>query len=90
MLQITTKTGFECEINEAALDDIELLDLVAQIETREARAVYGAYIGIINKIIPGEKARLYDHVRTEDGRVPLTAVEAEIENIFLSIKSAKK
>lgn len=87
MTQITTSSGFACEVNEAALDDMELLELIEALEERES---VSAYRKIIDKILPGERQRLYEHVRTEDGRVPISAVSAEIADIFRLIKSGKK
>lgn len=84
---ITTRTGFIAEINEASLDDMELLDLIEELETGES---VSAYRRIVDKILPGERARLYDHVRTEDGRVPITAIDAEISDIFRKVKAGKK
>lgn len=86
MAQIKTRSGFECEINEACLDDMELLDLIADLESGES---VQAYKGILDKILPNDKKRLYDHVRTEDGRVPITAVSSEITDIFSAIKDGK-
>ena len=35
------------------------------------------------------KKRLYDHLRTEDGRVPASAVESTIMELFQSINAGK-
>lgn len=35
------------------------------------------------------KKRLYDHLRTEDGRVPASAVESAIMELFQSINAGK-
>ena len=35
------------------------------------------------------KKRLYDHLRTEDGRVPASAVESAIMELFQSINVGK-
>lgn len=87
MANITTSTGFACEVNEASLDDMELLELIEALEERES---VSAYRKIVDKILPGDRQRLYEHVRTEDGRVPISAVSAEVAEIFQLIKSGKK
>ena len=87
MTQIKTRSGFECEIDERCLDDMELLDLIADLEGGESLA---AYRGILNKILPGGQERLYDHVRNDEGRVPIAAVSMEITDIFNALKAGKK
>ena len=66
---------------------MELLDLIADLEGGESLA---AYRGILNKILPGGRERLYDHVRNDEGRVPITAVSMEITDIFNALKAGKK
>lgn len=86
MLQVKTRSGFECEIDENCLDDMELLDLIADLESGESLT---AYKGILDKILPSDKKKLYYHVRV-DGRVPITAISSEITDIFTAIKDGKK
>ena len=83
---VKTSTGFECDINESALDDIEILDYLAAIEGGDIMK----YPRLLTKLFPEDvKAALYDHVRTEDGRVPYSAFDAEITDIFNALKGGK-
>ena len=87
MAKIKTASGFETDVNEQIFDDMEILDLIADLEEGKVRA----YRRLIDKLFPQEeKARLYDHLRTEDGRVPVSAMQAEIEEIFAQVEKAKK
>lgn len=78
-MKVKTATGFECEINTDAMNDMEVLDLVVRIDEGDALA----YSPFLTKLLGKEnKARLYDHVRVEDGRVPIEAVAAEVGEIL--------
>ena len=39
---------------------------------------------ILDKVLGPQKAALYDHVRAEDGRVPIEAAAKELAEIFVS------
>lgn len=85
-MKVKTTTGFECEIDTAAMNDMEVLDLVVRIDEGDALA----YSPFLTKLLGKEnKARLYDHVRAEDGRVPIEAVATEVGEI-LELAGEKK
>lgn len=86
MIRGTTGSGFDFEIDEDALDDMELLEDLCALDRGELDAlpaVLGRIIGT------DQKKALYDHVRNEKGRVPTTAVVNEIKNIFEAAKETK-
>ena len=86
VIHVKTASGFECDINENVMDDIEVLDYLAAIEGGELRK----YPKLLSKLFaPEVKKALYDHVRTEDGRVPYAAFDTEITDIFNAIKGGK-
>lgn len=75
-----TSTGFKFEIDDNRLDDMELVDVMAEIDANPllmpklCRMLLGE----------GQKKRLYDHLRMKDGRVPIETVANEIQEIFNS------
>ncbi len=78
-MKVKTTTGFVCEIDTSAMNDMEVLDLVVRIDEGDALA----YSPFLTKLLGKEnKARLYDHVREEDGRVPIEKVAAEVGEIL--------
>ena len=79
-LKGTTKTGFAYQIHAEALDDMELLDAIAEIDGNPLA------ISKVLKMLLGEQQRkeLYDHLRGEDGRVSVKAVSEAIADIFSS------
>lgn len=85
MKQIKTQTGFECEIDPIVMDDMEVLDLVVRIEKGDPLA----YSDFTNKILGDNKARLYDHVREQDGRVPMAKIGEEVADILDQIGEKK-
>lgn len=86
MLTAKTKSGFTIEIEETSLDNQEMLDAFAKAGKGDPFA--------LSEIIPmllGEegKKRLYEHLRTPEGRVPASAVESEIVELMNSINDGK-
>lgn len=86
MISEKTNSGFAFEIAETAMDNMELVDILADDTTdmtfrvsRIARLVLG----------DAQRRRLYDHHRTPDGRVPVAAVYTDISEIFNFFKAGK-
>ena len=87
MVKCVTKSGFICELDENLLNNMELIDVLADdtmdMGFRASKAV---------KLILGAENRkqLYDHLRAPDGRVPVEAVNAALEDIFESFGQSGK
>lgn len=74
----TTTKGFEFEIAEEVLDDMELVDYVAGVEENPLLLPK-----LCTKLLGEEqKKMLYDFYRTKDGRVPIQEVSDAITEIF--------
>ena len=75
-----TSTGFEFDIEDERLYDMELVDIMAEIDENPL------LMPKLCKMLLGEeqKKRLYDHLRSEDGRVPIEATTNAIQEIFNS------
>lgn len=75
-----TTSGFEYKIEIKRLDDMELMEVFAELDAnpvalpRALEMLFGA---------AGKKA-LYDHVRTKSGEVPISAIEKELSEILSS------
>ena len=86
IVHVKTRTGFECDIDDIVLDDMEVLDYIAAIDNQDLMK----YPPLLSKLFtPEAKKALYDHVRTEDGRVPYAAFDAEITDVFNAVKGGK-
>ena len=73
------------EINEEVLDDIELFDMLSDMLDDDINSLH---IGkVITKLLGKDgRKKMYDHLRTEDGRVPASAIANEVMDIFSSFK----
>lgn len=84
MLKGKTKTGFKFEIDERALNDYELIELLA--ETEENPLVVAK---VLTKLLGDQKADLIEHVRDEDGFVPADKLMEELEEVFNASNQTK-
>ena len=74
----TLENGFKYEVDENILDDMELLDALAEAEENPLK------ISIVSKKILGteQRKRLYDHIRRDDGTVPVEEASQAIADIL--------
>lgn len=85
-MKAKTKSGFECEVNADALNDMEVLDLLCEMQDGNA-LVMGK---LVTKLLGKDgRAALYEHYRKEDGRVPTEDVGNAISEIFNSFAAGK-
>ena len=77
MITGRTSTGFEFSIDEKVLDDMELVDAIAETETNPT-----AISTVLTLLLGKRKKELYDHLRTEDGRVPVSSISEAVTEIF--------
>lgn len=70
--------GFEYEVDENVLDDMELLDALAEAEENPLK------ISVVSRKVLGteQRKRLYDHLRREDGTVPVEEASQAIIDIL--------
>ena len=86
MIHVKTKSGFEIELDEKVMDDAELLDDFIALDEGKAQVLPR----VIRKILGEDgKKRLYDHLRTPDGRVPYAEVSDTFLEIFSSFQGGK-
>ena len=84
---ITTNSGFTAEVSNEALDDMELFEDLVELDRKNMSVMPR----VLERILGSEgKKALYDHCRTEGGRVPMTAVFTEVGEIIGGLKSGKK
>jgi len=83
MLKGKTESGFEFEVADAAMNNYELVEVLAEVDTNALLLPK-----LVNMLLgEDQKKRLMDHVRTDDGTVPIDAISAEIMEIFQSGKA---
>ena len=86
MLKGKTSSGFQFQIAEGALDNYELVEALADIET-DPLSVTKVVTLLLGK---EQKEKLKDHVRNDEGVVTTTALMKEIEEIFKTQNQVKK
>lgn len=86
MIKVKTGSGFECEISENVLDDAEILDVFIELDDGNPLHITTA----VKKLLREDYKRLYDHIRTDDDRVPLTALAQEMTDIISKASELKK
>ena len=78
--EIKMKSGLVLELDEKVMDNMELVDTLAEASEEDPLAVSK----MVRLILGNEKRKLYDSLRTEDGRVPVEAVSNALKEIFES------
>lgn len=79
MIEGKLKSGFEYKIEDHALDNMELLDAIAEVDQNPM---------VLSKVLkmllgPEQRKKLYDHLRDpKNGNVPIVAVSDAVAEIF--------
>ena len=75
------ENGFEYEVDENVLDDMELVDALAEAEENPLK------ISIVSKKVLGDDQRkkLYDHLRRKDGTVPVEDAAQAVVDILMDM-----
>lgn len=86
MIKGQTKSGFEFEIDEQRLNNMEFIDLLVELDTvdeNNASAILTTVSKLISCILDKDtKKRLYDHIRDDKGTVPIEKVQEEVNDII--------
>ena len=85
MITGTLKCGFEFSIPKAKINNMELIDVIAELDTNPL-----AMSKALNLVLePAQKAELYNCLRLEDGTVPVQAVSDALIEIFHANQQTK-
>ena len=83
MLKGKTESGFEYEVSDAAMNNYELVEVLAEVDTNALLLPK-----LVNMLLGDQqKNKLLDHLRTKEGNVPIDLISAEIMEIFQSGKA---
>lgn len=79
MKKIVLENGLELDVNESALNNMELLDALAEMTEENALA-----LSKVVRLMLGKENRriLYDYIRKEDGTVPLEEIDKCVTEIL--------
>ena len=90
MIKGKTKSGFKFSYDEQALNDMEFLDALVEAQSGNDLATLKAQSYMVKKLLgEDQRAKLDDHVRTKEGRVPIEAVEQELADMMAAAEEGK-
>lgn len=87
-MQINLKCGAQIAVEESAINNMELVDLMADGDVDNDIIKVSKMLGML--ISKKDKKTLYDAVRADDGTVPIEAVAEAIKEIFGAFKEPGK
>ena len=79
MKEVMLSCGCHLRLDENATDNMEFIDALAEMAEDDFTAVSKVLVMILGK---EQRKKLYDHLRTPDGRVPIKAVSDCVLEIF--------
>ena len=88
MITGVTKSGFHFRVDENAMNDMELVDILADNTMDDSFRMSQ----VLRKLLPGEQRKaLYDHVRVDgDNRYLVGIIGSAVEDIFTAMGQAGK
>lgn len=85
MLVGTTKSGFDYNVSPGRLNNYEFLESLSKLEQNPLE-----YPRVLELLLGEEqKKALMEHLRDEEGMVPIQAVQETFEEIILSHQNSK-
>lgn len=89
LVDVTTKSGFECKVDDELFNDFEMLELIQQTMSDDAMEKLNATIEIVKLMFGEYKKPLYEHIKKEHGKVLPEVLEGDIVSVMNSIGKAK-
>lgn len=86
-MQITTNSGFTCDIDPDVLNNMELVDALADVQNGNKLAYPTVCLLVLGR---QTRAELYDHLRNKAGRVPTADVDREMTEIMQALGKPAK
>lgn len=89
LIDVTTKSGFNCKVDDDLFNDFEMLELIQQTMSDDAIVKLNATIEIVKLMFGEYKKPLYEHIKKEHGKVLPEVLEGDIVSVMNSIGKAK-
>ena len=77
-----TESGFEFQLDESALDDMRLVDALADLEDGDPLSISRVLSLLLGK---EQRSRAYTHLSGADGRVSVEAASSFVVEIFQAL-----
>ena len=86
MITAKTESGFSIELEDDALEDQELFDAISGMQDGNVFSMSH----LTERLLGTEgRKKLYDHLRTADGRVPVVALSNALGELMESFSAGK-
>lgn len=82
MREGVTKTGFRFSLEDDAMDNMELVEELASMQENDLVAITRVVTMVFG---PDQKKALYDHLRTQEGRVKVSTVMGDLAKAYVQI-----
>lgn len=87
MVKGKTRTGFKFTCDGRLMHNVEFLEEFAAVQKGDGLEVFDLIRRILGE---DQKKALYDHIRDEEGIVPLEAMKEELSDIFDALAEAEE
>ena len=81
-----TASGFAWQLDDAVLNNMELVDALAEMQEENPLQISAVCRLVLGK---AQRKALYDHLRTPDGRVPVAKVADALGELMNSFTAGK-
>lgn len=87
MTNVKTKSGFEIAVDDEAMNSMELVDTLVEVDSNDLLAV-----SKLGEMLLGKdgKKKLYDHLRNDKGIVPVDLFMQELNEIMGALGDSAK
>lgn len=89
LIDVETKSGFKCQIDDDIFNDMEMLEAVQKTMSDDPIDKLNGTINIVNMMFGDNKKDLYAHIKKEHGKVLSDVLEGDILSVMNSIGKAK-
>ena len=89
MTKIRLSCGFETEINEEAVNDVEMLEELNALQEENDPTAFIRITKLFG-LEKGERKRLYAALKDENGRTPVEEFVKAVTEMFTQLNSKKK
>lgn len=88
-MKITTKSGFELDIDKEALDDWRVTESIADAASDDVGEQMRGVANLVKLIFGKQKKAYYNHVAAEhNGKIPNNVVNEDVLDIFDQLKES--
>lgn len=87
MVKGKTKTGFKFTCDSRLMQNVEFLEEFAAVQSGDGLEVFNLIKRILGE---DQKKALYEHIRDEEGIVPVDAMKDELADIFEALAEANE